>query len=251
MQHAQEQVRNFAYYGFQPPAGSLLLKNREHDGADVLNSLHAIRRRSERDVQLIRAGDAAAPLLTILSGWAFRFSMLPNGRRQILGIYLPGDTIGLDTLLTGSPAYPVQCAGSVTYSVISHSQAAVLAAEAPWFQRQALDALARDRAGAVAALTRLGQCNAEERLASVFLELHERLASRGLAGNGSFILELTQQQLADLVGLNAVHLNRVLQRLKARKLVALSGHRVTLLDMGSLECLALRPSPATALRQAS
>lgn len=251
MQHAQEQARGLAYYGFQPPAGSLLLRKRGHDGAEALNSLHVTKRRSERDVQLIRAGDPAAPLLTILSGWAFRYSMLPNGRRQILGIYLPGDTIGLDTFLTGAPAYPVQCAGSVTYSVISHSQAALLAAEAPWFQREALEALARGRASAEAALTWLGQCSAEERLASVFLELHERLASRGLAGNGSFILELTQQQLADLVGLNAVHLNRVLQRLKARKLVAQSGHRVTLLDMGSLECLALRPSSAVTLRQAS
>ena len=250
MHHAQEQARSLAYYGFQPPAGSLLLKSRGHDGA-APDKLHAIKRRSERDVQLIRAGDAAAPLLTILSGWAFRYSTLPNGRRQILGIFLPGDTIGLDTLLTGAPAYPVQCAGPVIYSIISHSQAALLAAEAPWFQRQALDALARDRAGAEASLTRLGQCSAEERLASVLLELYERLASRGLAGNGTFILELTQQHLADLVGLNAVHLNRVLQRLKARKLLALSGHRVTLLDMGALECLALRPQPAPAMRQAS
>ena len=113
-------------------------------------------------MQLIQAGDPAASLLTILSGLAFRYSMLPNGRRQILGIYLLGDTIGLDTLLTGAPAFT-------------------------------------------------------------------------LAG-------------ADV---ETVHLNRVLQRLKARKLVALAAHRVTLLDMGSLECLALRPSPAAELRQAS
>ncbi|GAC1346359.1 MAG: Crp/Fnr family transcriptional regulator [Acetobacteraceae bacterium] len=210
----------------------------------ILEQLHSVRRRSERDVQLVRQGDPASPLLTILSGWAFRYSMLSNGRRQILSLHLPGDTVGLDTLLTGAPTYPVQSAGAVTYCYIEHERAAAVAQDAPWFRRRALEALAADRATAEAALTRLGQCNAEERVASLFLELYDRLLERGLAANGSFKLELTQQHLADLVGLTAVHLNRVLQRLKGRKLLAMSGHQVTLPDAQSLEFLAIAPYPA-------
>lgn len=241
MQNAQLLTKSILPLGFRPSPGSLLFNELNQDEAAAVYALHASKRRSERDAQLIRAGDPAAPLLTIISGWAFRYGLLSNGRRQILSVNLPGDTIGLDTLLTGAPAYPVQCAGAVTYCVIDRDRAAALAREAPWFRRRALEALARDRAAAETAITRLGQCNAEERVASVFLDLYERLADRGLAGNNSFTLELTQLHLADLVGLTAVHFNRVLKRLVARGLLSVAGHRVTLLNMSSLECLAPLP----------
>jgi CRP-like cAMP-binding protein len=251
MQNAQVLTKSMPSYNFRPLPTSLLFNNLDQDEVAAICELHASRHRSERDAQLVRAGDPAAPLLTIISGWAFRYSLLPNGRRQILSVNLPGDTIGLDTLLTGAPAYPVRSAGAVTYYVIDHVQAAALAREAPWFRRQALEALSRDRAAAEAALTRLGQCNAEERVAAVFLELYERLAERGLASNGVFTLELTQLHLANLVGLTAVHFNRVLKRLVARGLLSLAGHRVTLPTLSLLECLAPSSCPFPEVKLAS
>ena len=219
--------------------GSSLFKDLARDEIKIILELHLGRRRGEKDTQLVRAGDAAAPLLTITTGWAFRYCRLTNGRRQILSVHVPGDVIGLDTLLTGAPIYPVQCATAVTCFVIPRASAAELAQNAPWFRRRALDALARDRAAAQASLTRLGQFSAEERVVSVLLELNELLTARDLSNGTSFSLELTQQQLADLVGITPVHLNRVLKSLKARRLVKFDGHRVTLLDLPTLECMSL------------
>lgn len=219
--------------------GTMSFERLDLEKTEVMAGLYTAKRYSERDVQLIRAGDTQAPLLKILSGWTFRYSLLANGRRQILSVGLPGDLIGLDTLLTRIPSYPVQCAGTVLYYLIDRERAQALAAEKEWFRRQALQALIEDRATAQLSLARLGQCNAEERVASVLLDLYRRLEARGLAIAGSFTLELTQTHLADIVGLTSVHLNRVLQRLKGRGLLAMRGHRVTLPDIQALECLAM------------
>jgi CRP/FNR family transcriptional regulator len=85
----------------------------------------------------------------------------------------------------------------------------------------------------------LGQCSAEERVASAMLEFYNRLAFRGLAANNTFMLDLTQQHLADYVGLTPVHLNRILGRLRARGVISMSGHEVKLLDASALDRLAL------------
>jgi CRP/FNR family transcriptional regulator, anaerobic regulatory protein len=240
-------------YPLQPVPESPLFRRLDRERITLLQRIHGPQRRAERDAQLIRAGDPAAALITVSRGCAFRYSLLPDGRRQILNFALPGDTIGLGGLLTGAPIYPVQAALAMVYSVISYQHAMELLAEASWFRDRALEALAQERAEAECTLTRLGQCTAEECVASVLLEFYNRLAVRGLAAGNTFLLDLTQQHLADSVGLTVVHLNRVLGRLRSRGLLATSGHRVTLLDVPALERLSLVPrheiqAPAAARR---
>src|SRR3954454_17937213 len=216
---------------------------RDLDGTKVaiLQDLHGPQRRAERDTQIVRTQDPAAPLVSISQGWAFRYSLLADGRRQILSFAFPGDTIGLDTLLIGAPAYPVQAACAVVYATISYDRAKRLLHDASWFKDRALQALARERAEAERALTRMGQCKAEENVASVLLDFYTRLASRGLAAGNQFMLDLTQQHFADFVGMTVVHLNRTLGSLRSRRLLSMSGHTVTFLDVPGLERLALLP----------
>ena len=220
-----------------PIANSPIFENLRPDQAQQVCNLHLNWARKDKETLLVRAGDRSAPLLTLSRGTAFKYCSLPNGGRQILSLYIAGDTIGLDVLLTGAPAYPVHSASAVIYSTMDKQQAAQLANSASWFRDQAWNALVRERAAAEMALIRLGQCDAEQRVASIILEIYQRLAERKLAANNEFTLELTQLHLADLLGLTAIHLNRVLGRLKAKKLLAISGQRVTILDPGALEFL--------------
>src|SRR4051794_11875450 len=237
MQNAEGANRTVDYV-VQLIASSPLFRGLDRDKLALLEQLQSPQRRAERETQLIRARDPAPPVLTLSRGWAFRYSLLPDGRRQILSFAFPGDTIGLDTLLTSGPAYPVQAASAVVYSAMTHDRARRLLQDASWFRERALMALVHERAAAERAVTRMGQCKAEEAVASVLLEFYNRLAERGLAVGGQFQLESTQQQLADLVGLTVVHLNRTLGRLRSRGLVSLSGHRLTLLNLPELACLA-------------
>jgi CRP/FNR family transcriptional regulator len=225
----------------QPIPWAPLFKGLDGEKVAILQELHGPQRRAERDTQIVRARDPAAPLITLSRGWAFRYSLLPDGRRQILSFALPGDIIGLDTVLIGAPAYPVQAASAVVYATFSHDKAVRLLHDASWFRDRALQALARERAEAERALTRMGQCKAEESVASVLLDFYTRLASRGLAAGNQFMLDLTQQQFADFVGMTVVHLNRILGGLRSRRLLSMSGRSVTFLDVPGLERLALLP----------
>jgi CRP-like cAMP-binding protein len=203
-----------------------------------LRSVKVERRVCERETQLVRANVTMPSLLLIQSGWAFRYRLLTDGRRQILSILLPGDTAGLDRMLGGVAGSAIQSATAVRYLSFDREHVARLLAEEPWFRQRALERLMEDRALNDTAVARLGQGSAEERIVSVLLELHDRLARQNLVSNGSFTLGLTQQHLSDLVGLTPVHLGRVLQRLRARKLLAVNGREVTLIDIPALERLA-------------
>lgn len=191
-------------------------------------------RRVPRESILLRAGDPRPQMLTILSGWAFRFMLLPDGRRQVLSILLPGDTVGLEALLHRPIRYSVQAASAVTCCVLDPERGAELMATNPEFQRRFLDLMWRERQAADEWLARTGCGNAEERIVSLLVEIYERLAARGLAEDRRFQLEMTQQQIADALGLHIIHLNRVLRRLRKEGLLHIVSHQVLLQDLPGL-----------------
>jgi CRP-like cAMP-binding protein len=112
--------------------------------------------------------------------------------------------------------------------------------------------LCKEREAADELLTRIGQCDAEERVTWLLLDLHTRLQRRGLATDHSFSLVLRQQHIADLLGLNVLHLNRVLRRLRGRELVTITRREVILQDILALQQLAMiqpRQTPPRRLDQ--
>jgi CRP-like cAMP-binding protein len=145
-----------------------------------------------------------APKL-IVRGWAARVRIMADGRRQFQSFLLPGDLIGMcaqpqplavstvaaltDVLVTTPPAPETSPALAAAYA-ISH---------------------ALEEAYLLAHITRLGRMHAQERIADLLLELHERLSLAGLASHGSFETPLTQEMLGDALGLTSVHINRMLQ----------------------------------------
>jgi CRP-like cAMP-binding protein len=225
----------------RPLPGSWLFDGLDPDRLKILHEAHGPQRRAEARAHLVRAADPNPPVVTLSTGWAFRYVQLVDGRRQILSVGLPGDTIGLDTLVGGGPVYPVQTGRGAVYSEMAHTVATSLVRDADWFRDRAVKALARDRADAERALIRMGQCTAEAGVASVLLELYDRLARCGLAAGHQFKLELTQEQFADLVGMTPFHLNRTLTRLRSRDLVSIAGDLVTLLNVPDLEQVAVLP----------
>jgi CRP-like cAMP-binding protein len=207
--------------------------------ATQLDAILALKRahlHAARDRTLIRAGEPVA-LATIFSGWALRHRLLPDGRRQVLDVLLPGDTVGLEALLGAVPRYSVQAATDLAYCVLDASAANEMVAALPWFRRRVLEIAAQQRQAADDWTTVIGSCDAEERTAFLLLELHERLVRRNMAADATFPLHLTQQQMADLIGLNVIHFHRVLRRLRSRGLITVLEHRVVLHDMAALRSL--------------
>jgi CRP-like cAMP-binding protein len=160
--------------------------------------------RVRRDI--ITEGREIVQAQLLLSGWAARVRLLPDGRRQFLSFLLPGDLIG-------ACDHPHALAVS-TVVAMSDVLVCPLPEAAPGSPLHIAYAISRamDEGHLLAQITRLGRLNAQERISDLLLELHERLTLNGSASGTGFDLPLTQETLADALGLTSVHVNRMLQQ---------------------------------------
>lgn len=172
----------------------------------------------------------------LLDGWAAKICEMPDGRRQILGLLLPGDLIGLR-----QHRNPIACATIIAltpvYSCPAPSHAGL---EGSYGVSVALQEAYQTRQ-----IMRLGRMSAFERLADLLLELHARLPM-SVAAN-QFPLPMTQEMLADLLGITSVHVNRTLQAMRKSGLIELRHGTVRLLRLEHLvEMVDYKPAVVSA-----
>jgi CRP-like cAMP-binding protein len=86
-------------------------------------------------------------------------------------------------------------------------------------------------------LVNLGQRPAEQRIAHLLCEVHLRLQVMGLAKGTSFKLPLTQEVIADTMGLSVVHVNRMLVQLREQGLIEIEGRSIDLLDIERIRAM--------------
>jgi CRP-like cAMP-binding protein len=184
----------------------------------------------------------------MLSGWACRQRLLPDGRRQIFGFLVPGDLVGFDRHFR-----PLAHTSTVALTKVETVDASTLKAAAS-------DGVAHPGLAAIQALTaaqdderlldhvvRLGRHTAYERVAHLLLELRERLAAAGLGDDRRFPLPVTQEALADALGLSVVHINRILQQFRRESLIEMRAGQVMLLDTNALNQVSDYRAPKAAV----
>jgi CRP-like cAMP-binding protein len=189
--------------------------------------------------ELCSDGDHPAQPRIIIEGWAARLRVLPDGRRQIFAFLIPGDGMGicarpnpraLSAIVALTPLQTVDA--TALHEVLQRRDT-----RCPGL----IDAFAiiggLDEAMLLDHIVRLGRHTAYERMAHLILDLHERLDAVGLVEDKGFALPLTQEVLADALGLSAVHVNRTLQNLRHGGLIELGHGRIKLLDPASLEAV--------------
>jgi CRP-like cAMP-binding protein len=201
------------------------------DAGDVAAIQQLARARSAISArrEIMTEGKAIRERQILLSGWAYRVRSLRDGRRQILGFLLPGDLLG-----NCRQANPV----AVT-SVMAMTPVEICPAPTPSESDGGL-AQAYAVSGAIdehylyRQITRLGRLSALERIADWLLEIRERLSLSGLTVGNRFSLPLTQETIADTLGLTSVHVNRMLQTLRRSGALEFTGGSVTILDEDQL-----------------
>ncbi len=187
---------------------------------------------------LARGGERPDHLHQILHGWAGRYRLLSDGRRQITGLYLPGDLCDPCWLDGGRAVQAVVALTPIQANCTSRremeAQAAVDISLMKLFWRHAQFAQQVHAEW----LVNLGRKNAIERLSHLFCELYTRLSGAGAADQKACDMPLTQLDLADLTGLTPVHVNRTLQEMRSMQLIELQSRRLTILDWESLRRIA-------------
>jgi CRP-like cAMP-binding protein len=167
----------------------------------------------------------------VVEGWAYRARILSSGARQITDILLPGDLFALNE--ASRPCHDeIRVRGAARVAVLQHD---VLVGESfPSMQRRFDWMRAAEVAMLRSRLISLGRRSARERIAHLLAELHQRLMRVGLATDGAFFCPLTQEQVADALGLTSIHVNRVLQRLRREGVVTFSKQLVVISDLARL-----------------
>jgi CRP-like cAMP-binding protein len=173
-----------------------------------------------RHQHLAHGGQVQDSVYQIEEGWAYQYCVLPDGRRQITALFLPGDYCEAHWLLAGRAEYSIQALTDVKASEIAldtvHSRPGGVT-------KQLLAGVTQTLNRQAEWIVNLGRRSAAERLGSLFFELYQRLAAVDRVVANRCTIPLTQQDIADVVGLTPVHVNRVLSDMRRRGIVEFSG----------------------------
>jgi CRP-like cAMP-binding protein len=187
---------------------------------------------------IISEGDRPDDVHLVLEGIACRYKILPGGKRHIMALLLPGDFCDLHVAILGAMDHAIGTITACTLVEIPKSTINDLTANHPRIAKALWWATLVDEAILREWLVSMGGRPAEQQLAHLICELLVRLQVTGLADANSYHLPLTQEDLADTLGLSIVHLNRSLQKLRREGRIRLEAQRLTVCDWPSLKQLA-------------
>lgn len=200
---------------------------------EVLLEVSSATRPVAARTDLISEGDEPSDVHLVMSGYACRYKILPDGRRQIMAIFVPGDVCDLHVQILGQMDHSIGTLSDATVVDIPPEAIRRLIAN-PRINRGLWWMTLVDEGTLREWLVSMGQRDAAEQMAHVFCELHLRLRSVGLAEDDSFDLPGTQEDLADLMGITPVHVNRTLAVLRDKGLIEITGRRLGIPDVEGL-----------------
>jgi CRP-like cAMP-binding protein len=184
----------------------------------------------QADQDIVRIGDRPSQCCLLLEGFTCVYKLTSEGKRQIMALHVPGDMPDLQslhlTVMDNSLATMTPC----TVGFIAHEDLRRVCERYPriaaalWRETLVDASIFREW------LLNIGRREAYTRLAHLLCEFLARLKAVGLAQGGTFDLPITQVKLADAIGTSTVHVNRVLQALRADGLIQTKGTQVTIPD---------------------
>jgi CRP-like cAMP-binding protein len=183
---------------------------------------------------IIREGDRPENVHLIVEGWAARYKLLPGGARQITAFLIPGDFCDVHISLLGEMDHSI---ATLTRARIAHISRRTIdeLAERPSLARAFWWATLVDEAILRNWIVNVGRRDAYEAIGHLMCELYLRMGNVGLTTGQSFELPLTQEEIADALGLTPVHVNRTLQRMRTEGLISLKRSALTIHDYGRLQ----------------
>lgn len=194
---------------------------------------------TEARSDIAREGENPTVIRLLISGWACRYKDLPDGRRQIVGFFLPGDFCDLNIYILSELDHSIGALTQVRYYEIQPRQFQGVIDQRPHLLRALLWHEMVSAGIQREWLLSIGQRSPLERLAHLFIELYYRLRAVGLATGHSFDLPITQNHLAEANGLSLVHLNRTLQEMRRENLIELSDRQLRIVDLDRLKRVAM------------
>lgn len=185
---------------------------------------------AEAGTSFISEGSSSAHIYTVLSGWGFRYKDMEDGRRQILNYVFPGEMLGLQGAVLKEMEHSVQALSDMLLCVFERRRLWELFSKHPSLAYDITWLAAREEQMLEDHLVTVGRRTAKERLAYLVVHIFERARRIGMTEGDSFVMPLTQQHVADTLGLSLVHTNKTLRRLQSDNLITWRKRRLKVKD---------------------
>jgi CRP-like cAMP-binding protein len=192
-------------------------------------------RKNVRGEDLVHEGDSPPECTLLLEGFACRYKLLPDGKRQIVSFQIAGDIVDIPGFVLGRMDHSIGALTSCRVALIPHRTILDIAEAHPRIARALWKDTLIDAAVHREWITGLGRRSAYGRMAHMLCEMAKRLETVGLARDGTYEWPMTQAEMGDALGLSTVHVNRTLQELRADGLISLEDSRLIVHDSSALE----------------
>lgn len=205
------------------------------DEREALRLINATVKNVGPDQDVVREGDRPSECCLILDGWACRYKVTEEGKRQIFSFHIPGDIPDLQSLHLDVMDHSLRTLTPSRLAFIPHETIRRLIRRCPRIGDAFVRDILIDAAVFREWMVGLGRREAYERIAHLLCELYVRLRAIGLTNEHGFDMPITQAELGDALGLSTVHVNRSLMALRADGLIGLGRGSVTIEDWERLK----------------
>jgi CRP-like cAMP-binding protein len=202
--------------------------------ARIIEADHVVKKRQD----LVIFGHEYRHLCFVREGYAIRYRLLRNGKRQILNVVVPGDVIGFPVSFMDRSSYSIVAVSDLNCNSCPFEAYVDLCYKRPQFGLALSWLAAREAATYAENLVGLGRRTPVERLAHFLIAIHARLLEVGRAEARSFDMPFSQEIMSDVLGLSVPHLNRMMQQLRSDKLITSRARSIELTDFSGLQTLA-------------
>ena len=201
---------------------------------EALLALPATPQAVEANRDVVRLGEDVTHACLVVEGLLARYAQLADGRRQMVSLHIAGDMADLYSLMLPRAPSGLAALTASTLLKVPHEALRAASIRSPAIAA----ALWRDCLvdGNIIAqwLVNVGRRDARARLAHLLCEMAARTAKDGAPGPGRYAFPITQEQLADAVGLTPVHVNRTLRALREEGLVRMTRAEIHIEDWRGL-----------------
>ena len=202
-----------------------------------LSDLQSGNRLFRRGQEIIAEGRKCRTLFIVMEGVGVRYRVLRDGRRHVLNVVLPGDIAGVPGCFFETALYSIRTLTDLRASPVPFARIMSLFHTHPQLAAKLFWSFSCEAAIYAEHLIAIGRRTALERVAHFLLELLTRLQAVGLADERSFRLPLTQELIADPLGLSVPYVNQVLRSLRDEGLVCIKDKLIVINDVEALSAL--------------
>jgi CRP/FNR family transcriptional regulator len=183
---------------------------------------------------LYRPGDIFRNIYAIRTGSFKSAVMHRDGREQVTGFGIVGDTLGIDGIASGRHNREVFALEDSSVCVMPFAVLEMLCREVKTLQHHVHQMLGAEIVRESTLMMLLGTASAEERVAAFLNDLSQRWQARGYSA-AAFTLKMTRGEIGSYLGLKLETISRMLTKLQRRRLIEVHGKDVRILDIAGLQ----------------